>query len=230
MAQASLRAWAIGRKFLLNRFAHWRPRPIAENKIFVAAIGIVAVGAVQGVLKYFDVFGSKAITELLAFAICVWLLPNEPRRKWTFRLGFALVAIGITGGATWVFAIGVPAIPYTKFIPFGEIPTKFYVLGLVTSCLVAPLFEEKVVRHLLFDGVSHYFGRVLGTIMISAAFAAVHVDAVISSFLFSILLCILAYPFNLSTTQLATVHGTINLTITQWVIFYPTLRDYGIQS
>jgi len=169
------------------------------------------------------------MVELLAFTVCVWLLPNEPRREWTFRLGAGLVAIGFAGGATWVFAIGIPAIPHTKFIPFGEIPIKFYVLGLVSSCIIGPLFEEKVVRHLLFDGVSHYFGRVLATIMVSAAFAAVHVGAVVSSFLFSILLCILAHPFRLSTTQLATVHGTINLTITQWAMFYPTFRDYGIQ-
>ena len=215
---------------MLRRIAHWRPRPIAENKIFVAAIATVGAGAALGVLKYFDVFGSRAIVELLAFAVCVWLLPNEPRREWTFRLGAALVAMGIAGGAIWVYVVGIPAIPHTKIIPFSEIPINFYFLGLISTCIIGPLFEEKVVRHLLFDGVSHYFGRVLGTIMVSAAFAAVHVDAVISSFLFSILLCILAYPFNLSITQLATVHGTINLTITQWVIFYPTLRDYGIQS
>jgi len=215
---------------LITKVARWKPRPIAENKIFVAAIAIVGVGAAQGVLRHFDVFGSKAMTEIVAFIVCVWLLPDESRREWTFRLGAALVAVGAVGGAVWILAIGIPAIPETTFIPFGEIPTRFYVLGLVTSCIVAPLFEEKVVRHLLFDGTSHYFGRFLGTIMVSAAFAAVHAGAFVSSFLFSILLCVLAYQFRLSTTQLATVHGTINLTITQWVIFYPTLRDYGIQS
>ncbi|WP_258393924.1 MULTISPECIES: CPBP family intramembrane glutamic endopeptidase [Stenotrophomonas] len=196
----------------------------------MAAIAIVGVGAAQGVLSHFDVFGSRAMVELIAFIVCVWLLPSEPRRDWTFRLGAALVAVGIAGGMIWVLVIGVPAIPYTKFIPFGEIPIRFYILGLVSSCIIGPLFEEKVVRHLLFDGVSHYFGRVLGAILVSIAFAAVHVGAFVSTFLFSILLCVLACQFRLSTTQLATVHGTINLTITQWVIFYPTLRDYGIQS
>lgn len=215
---------------MISRIAPWRPRPLAENKIFVAAIATVGVGVAQGVLNSFDVFGSKAMTELFAFLVCAWLLPTEHRRKWTLWLGATLVATGIIGGATWIFIVGIPAIPYTKFIPFSEIPTKFYVLGIVTSCIITPLFEEKVVRHLLLDGVSHHFGRVLGAIMVSTLFAVVHADAVISSFFFSILLCTCANPLNLNTTQRAIVHGAINLTITQWVIFYPTLRDYGIQS
>lgn len=88
---------------MLNRMTRWKPRPIAENKIFAAAIAIVSVGAAQGILNHFDVFGSKAMTELLAFLVCVWLFPNEPGRKWTFPLGLSLVTIGLLGGGNLGF-------------------------------------------------------------------------------------------------------------------------------
>lgn len=210
-----------------SRITRWRPHPIPENKIFVAAIATVGVGAAQGILNSFDVFGSKAMTEFLAFVVCVWLFPYESRRKWTFWLGVCLLALGILGGAVWVLAVGFPARHETNFIPFSDIPTEFYVLGLVTGCIVAPLFEEKVVRHLLLDGVSHYFGRVVGILLVSAVFAAVHVGAVVSSFLYSIFLCICVHPFRLNTAQRAIIHGGINLAITQWVIFYPTMKGYS---
>ncbi|MNV54650.1 CAAX amino terminal protease self- immunity [compost metagenome] len=142
-------------------------------------------------------------------------------RAWVVLLG-----IGLLSGALWIIFIGLPARYETNYIPFGEIPVNFYILGLITSCVVAPLFEEKVVRHLLLDGVSHYFGRVLSIIMVSVVFAEVHVGAVTSSFFYSILLCICVHSFRLGTVQRSIIHGAINLAITQWVIFYPTPRDY----
>ncbi|MNV33048.1 CAAX amino terminal protease self- immunity [compost metagenome] len=214
---------------MINRMALWKPRPIAENKVFVAAIAIVGVGASQGILNSFDVFGSKAMTELLAFLACVWLFTDEPRRKWTFLLGVGLVAVGLLGGAIWVFFIGFPGRHETNFMPLSDVPLRFYVLGLVTSCIVTPLFEEKVVRHLLLDGASHYFGRLVATIGVSALFAAVHVDGVVSAFLLSVVLCVGAQLFNLNSIQRSIIHGIVNFSILHWVLLYPTLREF-IQS
>jgi membrane protease YdiL (CAAX protease family) len=219
----------MGTTFVINKIALWKPRPIAENKIFAAAIAIVSVGAAQGILNHFDVFGSKAMTELLAFLVCVWLFPNEPGRKWTFPLGLSLVTIGLLGGAIWVFFIGFPQRHETNFPLLSDVPLKFYILGLVTSCIVAPLFEEKTVRHLLWDGASHYFGKLAATIGVSALFAAVHVDGMISAFLVSVTLCIGTQFFNLNSAQRSIIHGIINLSMLHWVLLYPTLREF-IQS
>ncbi|NNH49677.1 CPBP family intramembrane metalloprotease [Stenotrophomonas maltophilia] len=203
-----------------------KPRAIAENKILVAAIAIVGTGAAQGILNSFDVFGSKAVTEILAFLACAWLFPNEPRRKWSLGLATGLIATGLSLGAIWVIFIGFPGRHETNFPTLTEIPIKFYALGLVTSCIVAPLFEEKVVRHLLLDGASHYFGKLAATIGVSALFAVVHVDAVVSAFLLSAFLCIGTQLFNFNSTQRSVIHGLVNFSILHWVIFYPTFRDF----
>jgi membrane protease YdiL (CAAX protease family) len=216
----------MGTIIVINKIAHWKPRPIAENKIFVAAIAIAGVGAAQGILNSFDVFGSKAMTEILAFLACAWLLPNEPRRKWSLGLCTGLIGTGLLLGAIWVLFIGFPGRHETNFPQLKEIPLRFYALGLVTSCIAAPLFEEKVVRHLLLEGGSHYFGKLTATIGASALFAAVHVDAVVPAFLLSVLLCIGAQRFNLNSAQRSVIHGLINFSILHWVIFYPTLRDF----
>lgn len=214
---------------MLNRMVLWKPRPVAENKIFVAAIAIVGVGGAQGVLNYFDVFGSKAITELLAFLACVWLFPNEPQRRWTFPLGVGLVAVGLLGGAIWVLFIGFPERHGTNFPRLSDVPLKFYLLGLVTSCIITPLFEEKTVRHLLLDGASHYFGRLTATIGVSALFAVVHVDGMVSAFLLSVVLCVGVQFFNLNSMQRSVIHGIVNFSILHWVLLYPVLREF-IQS
>ncbi|WP_234458625.1 CPBP family intramembrane glutamic endopeptidase [Stenotrophomonas sp. S39] len=211
---------------MINKIAHWKPRPIADNRIFVAAIAIVSVGAAQGILNSFDVFGSKAITEILAFFACAWLFPNEPRRKWSLRLGAGLIATGLLLGAIWVLFIGFPGRYETNFTPLTEIPLRFYALGLVTSCIVAPLFEEKVVRHLLLDGASYYFGKLAATIGVSALFAAVHVDAIVPAFLLSVFLCAGTQFFNLNSAQRSIIHGLVNFSMLHWVIFYPTIRDF----
>lgn len=211
---------------MINKIAFWKPRPIAENKIFVAAIAIVGVGAAQGILNSFDVFGSKAMTEILAFLACAWLFPSEPRREWSLRLGISLIVTGLLLGAIWVLFIGFPGRHETNFTPLTETPLKFYALGLATSCIVAPLFEEKVVRHLLLDVASYYFRKLTATIGVSALFAAVHVDAVVSAFLLSVFLCVSTQLFNLNSAQRSVIHGLVNFSILHWVIFYPTLRDF----
>ncbi|BBO51304.1 MULTISPECIES: CPBP family intramembrane glutamic endopeptidase [Stenotrophomonas] len=208
---------------MLQKFAHRRPRPIAENKIFAAAIATVAVGAAQGILDSFNVFGSKAATEFLAFLACAWLFPNEPGRRWTFWLPPVLVGAGLICGALWIAFAGLPSGHASNSISLNEIPLKFYVLGIVTSCIVSPLFEEKVVRHLFLDGASHYLGKVAGAIVVSALFAAVHVDAFVSSFIYSVILCIGAIAFGLNTVQRSIIHGVINLSIMHWALLPPLL-------
>lgn len=203
-----------------------KPRPIAENRIFVAAIAIVGVGAAQGILNSFDIFGSKAMTEMLAFLACTWLFPDEPRRKWSLRLAVGLIATGLLAGAIWVLFIGFPGRHGTNFTPLTEVPLKFYALGLLTSCVVAPLFEEKVVRHLLLDGASYYFGKLAAAIGVSALFAAVHVDEIVSAFLLSLFLCVGTQLFNLNSAQRSVIHGLVNFSILHWVLFYPTLRSF----
>lgn len=193
------------------------------NRIFVAAMAIVLVGAGQGLLDAFDVLGSKAMTELAAFLVCTWLLPREDRAAWSVRFFLILVVLGLLGGMLWVACVGYPERNDSQFLTWDRVPAAYYVLGLFTGCMAAPLFEEKVVRHLLLTGAAHYLGKVIASVSVSALFAWVHVEGMIFAFLFSMALCIGVYMFKLGTLQRSLIHGLINLVITHWVLVYPNL-------
>lgn len=201
----------------------WRPVDKPENRIFVAAIATIAVGAGQGLLNAFDVFGSKAMTELAAFLVCMWLFPREERAAWSGKLVLILVSLGLLGGALWIALVGYPDRENPQWLTWDKVPIASYLLGLVTGCLVAPLFEEKVVRHLLLSGSAHYLGRFIASLAVSALFAWVHTGAVVSAFLVSAALCASVYLCKLDTVQRAVIHGVINLVISHWVLVYPNL-------
>jgi len=203
--------------------ASWRPKDKPENRIFVAVIATVLVGAAQAILGSFDLFGSKALTELTAFMVCMWLLPSEPRAPWSAKLTAVLVFLGLLGGALWVAFIGYPSRNESQLLTWDKIPLAYYVLGLLTGCVVAPLFEEKVVRHLLLTGTAHYVGRAFAALAVSALFAWVHTDGMISAFLFSVALCGGAYIFQLDTLQRSLIHGVVNLVIMHWALVYPNI-------
>jgi len=201
----------------------WRPAGKPENRVFAAGMATLAVGLGHFVLEALDVFGSKALTELAAFLVCLWMFPNEPRARWTARTSALVVLLGLLGGALWIAFIGYPSRNTSQFLTWDQIPLAYYLLGVFTSCVAAPLFEEKVVRHLLLTGAAHYLGRIVASVAVSLLFAWVHPDARILAFLFSIIICACIYTFSLDTWQRAVVHGLINLSIIQWTVIYPNL-------
>ncbi|MDY1034698.1 type II CAAX prenyl endopeptidase Rce1 family protein [Stenotrophomonas sp. CFBP8980] len=202
----------------------WKPAETPENFIFVALMSTVAIGAARVVLDAFEVFGSKAMTEALAFAACIWMFPREERARWSAKLVMTLVALGLVGGAAWVALVAYPARNESTLLTWDQIPLANYLLGVVTSCVVAPLYEEKVVRHLLQSGASHYLGKILGTFAVCALFAAAHTEAVLSSFLFGLYVTLGIFLFRLDTYQRAIIHGMVNFVIMHWVIIYPNIQ------
>lgn len=201
----------------------WKPADKPENRIFVAATSTVVVGGAQSFLNSFDVFGSKAMVEFAAYLVCMWFFPTEQRAVWSVRLILALIAIGIIGGILWVAVVGYPQRNELHFLTWDQVPISYYLLGLVTGCVVSPLFEEKIVRNLLLSGASQYLGKFLASLAVSALFAWVHTDGMVFAFVASIALCAGFYVFKLDTVQRSVIHGFVNFVITHWVLIYPHL-------
>lgn len=105
------------------------------------------------------------------------------------------MGFGLLGWALWVACIGYPARAESQLLTRDQLPIAFYVLGVITGCIAAPLFVEKVVRHLLLTGAEHNLGGVVAALAVSALFSWVHTDGMISAFLFSLALCAGAYIF-----------------------------------
>jgi membrane protease YdiL (CAAX protease family) len=62
-------------------------------------------------------------------------------------------------------------------------------LGLFNVGIVVPLFEEMVVRRLLFRGIASYVGPGLSAVMVSVLFGLAHMNIFITATLFSIAMC-----------------------------------------
>lgn len=193
-----------------------RPAEKPENYIFVALIATVAVGGGQAVLSDFGVIGAKALTELLAFIVCMRCFPHETHAPWSSRLTLCLIAAGVGGAGLWIALVGYPEREATGFVDWSRLTFFNYALGVATSCVVAPLFEEKVVRHLLLSGASHYLGTLLATLAVSVLFAWPHIGNEIFAFIFSVTLCISVPLFRLDSWQRSLIHGILNFVIIHW--------------
>jgi hypothetical protein len=97
-------------------------------------------------------------------------------------------------------------------------------LGLFNVGVIVPLFEEMVVRRLLFRGIASYVGPSLSAVMVSVLFGLAHINIFVTATIFSVAMCFLAYR-GVSTVNRSILHGCYNLTLqVLWLVF--GLRHY----
>lgn len=86
------------------------------------------------------------------------------------------------------------------------------IVYMINGVVLIPLFEEKVVRQLLFFGLSARINIWLAGIVVSTIFAVAHAGAMLSAFFLSIVMCILAAR-RIGTFNRAILHGCFNLAL-----------------
>ena len=170
---------------------------------------LVVAGSAAGIA------GSKILAESATFIVLIWLYPEPQGRRWGLNSVVAFLMTGVAIGAVWVGLIGIKltnseASEWTGF-QFSSV-----VLGFINACITAPLFEEKIVRHLLFRGIEEKTNSFLASIVVSTIFAIPHAGSVVWAFFVSMILCWLTVKWALNTWQRAIVHGSINLLIMLW--------------
>lgn len=186
--------------------------------------GILSTIAAAGLIwlaKKVGVVGAKPLAELLLALILIRMFPEGPKTGWSPKLVLSLFALG---SALSLFWIAVVAWGNTRFPDLSTVSTAAIVTGLLSAVITAPIYEEKVVRHLLLQGLSGYTNRWLAAVLVSAIFAIAHQNAMIWSFFVSLVLCWLAIAKSISVMQRAIVHGTINLLIMLWYF----TRGFGL--
>lgn len=196
-------------------FRHDASHPNAAlYAIGVAILATIVVFPLARIIGLLGVDGGTPISELLVAAVLMWVYPEQNDRAWSFRLVAALMVSGILMGMLWVI---VAAMTDDAVFPKpGEFPAVGIWLGFLTAVVTAPLYEEKVVRQLLLDGVSSLTNFWMGALIVSVLFGLAHNKDAIWAFITSMTLCWSIARFGLNTYQRAIIHGVLNLVIMAW--------------
>jgi membrane protease YdiL (CAAX protease family) len=181
------------------------PYSLAVGLIFSLLVGIAIAwmqiaGADGGV--------ATLLVLSLATAILFRVYPESPR---DIGMGarLALVAVGVAAAVCWLSLTGWQLGPHSAQ---SWVDYPVYVL---VQVVVAPLYEEKVVRHVLLSGLARRTGFAFAIIVVSAAFAAVHHGNFVAVMLFSLVAGTMAY-FGFGSGQRALLHGANNAVMVAW--------------
>ena len=119
--------------------------PVVWILTAIAATGAAAVAHVQA--EQYQLAWMLPISQMAITAVLIWVAPEEEDKgKGVRALIFALFA-GFGMSLLWIAAVGLPRGLDTRFPSLDDVKTTILILTLVNTCLVIPLFEEKIVRH-----------------------------------------------------------------------------------
>lgn len=187
----------------------------ARYTVWIGLLAIVVSALVTKVGAEIGFIGATVLVEM-AIAVCLlWFFVEPQSTPFTSKLVGKLVFTGMAIGAVWVVFVA-PDKPAGGFLNWKAHSFVLMVVGFVSATLTAPLFEEKVVRGLLFDGLSKHINSTLASILVSILFALAHTGAIVWAFCVSLTLCWLMLKYRLNTYQRAIVHGAINLVVMGW--------------
>ena len=195
-------------------------RQYPDSQSYRVLIGLVAIAA-SALLTILGgkigLVGSKVIAELAIAACLLWFFVEPNGAPFTSKLTAALIFSGAAIGVAWIAFIA-PSRPEGGFIDWKTHPFVFLLIGYVGATITAPLFEEKVVRGMIFHGLSKYVSPLVSSILVSILFALAHSENMLWAFAVSIVLCWMMLKYGLNTYQRAIVHGSINFVIMTWYL------------
>lgn len=151
-------------------------------------------------------------SALAILCLCLFRESHPPK---SILFASALIALGILIGLIWVLVVARNATA-VEFPDITAMSGRAIAMTFMVTVVAAPLYEEKVVRHLLFDGLAEVSTPLISALIISTFFAIAHVGSMIWAFFVSMTLCYLKVRLKLNTFQLAAVHGAINFVILAW--------------
>lgn len=191
-------------------------RNFRNYAVWFGLFALIASATITEIGRYFDVTGSRVLSESLVFFVLVKFFPEPQSVSFKLQSVVLLISAGAFLAGIWVLCIGAWSTG-EKFTEWTEYPFHVVALSYAHAVVIAPLFEEKIVRDLILPGVSEKIGSIFGSVLVSIFFALAHTDSMLWAFFFSISMCWLAIKWRLNTYQRAIVHGMTNLIIMLWI-------------
>jgi membrane protease YdiL (CAAX protease family) len=189
-----------------------------ESQRHTLLVGLTAIAASAVLTRAgteIGFVGSKVVAEAAIAACLLWFYIEPSRAPFTLKLIATLISAGIALGAIWI-AFFAPDKHQGGFIDWKAHPLIFIAAGYVNVTLTAPLFEEKVVRGLIFSGLSKYINSTLSSVVVSMLFAVAHSGSMVWAFIVSLVLCWMMLKYRLDSYQRAIVHGILNFMSMTW--------------
>lgn len=175
---------------------------------FVAGIAINAIHALGMDRGLATAFVLATLTTVLFRCFKEEMAPFEARR---FLL---LAGAGCVSALTWI------AFAWARHanVTYSAESWLDYPVAIISLGVIAPLYEEKLVRHVLLRGAAQVFGGWAAILATSIAFALVHAGNFLFSLVFGMVLAWLALRKGIDTVQRAVIHGTYNLAVFGWYL------------
>jgi hypothetical protein len=185
-----------------------------RNYLVAGILSTVTFGIASGLLQNYGI--DRLYAELLVgFVLCVVLFASIREPACLGRVSIRLGLIGVLCASVYFFIFERGGVIY---ISANGIMVAL-LLGLFNGGVVVPLFEEMVVRRLLFRGIASYVGPSLSAVMVSVLFGLAHVNIFITAMIFSMAMCFLTYK-GVSTVNRSILHGCYNVTLQGlWLVF-----------
>ncbi len=196
-------------------------RSRAWEFLVVGSLATFAAGGLTWLTARLGIFGAKPLAEMLLALTLLHFYPEHNERPWSIRLVAALIGLALALVFVWivVFAWGK-----VRFVDVSALEPGTIILTLISAVITAPIFEEKVVRGLLAQGLASFTTPLTSAALVSLVFALTHDGAMLWSFMVSMLFCALVFRWRLNVFQRSLTHGLLNLMILLW---YGT-NGYGI--
>lgn len=193
-------------------------KSLALGEIGVAMLATLLAGGLSELGARFEIRGADAIQQIALFLVLMKCYPERLANQSGITPLLFSIFTGSLLGAVWILAVGLPNLGNTKFPAATDFSVVDIALGVLTAGVAAPLFEEKVVRQLMLDGLSRLVGRFASSLVTSAAFGLFHANSMLWGCFASLLLCFCALRLNMTSVQRAIAHGICNILILLWYL------------
>jgi membrane protease YdiL (CAAX protease family) len=188
-------------------------------KDYRIAVGIIFSGLLGVALSLTDKIGHNIELIHLVLYVISFLILNFLYHELLeiSLLSILLFITGIVIGSLYFFAYYNDTVIHIVGVN-GQNKHGALILLILNITVAIPLIEEKIIRSLIYKGLSDRSNPVLSAVFVSLVFGLAHGGNEIFASLFSLLLCLLAQK-NINVFDRAILHGAYNLAFEGLLIF-----------
>lgn len=193
---------------------------IVDSRATDLAVGIIAsivAGISLAILEKLGIESNIATASVLIPVVTGCLII----RKESFHITRTTTALGFMGVATGaVYYIIFYVYKHVNVLVGGFGGSFYFGIFFLNIAIVIPIFEEMVVRRLMFIGLTKYINVLLAAFIVSGLFGIAHHGSMMWAFIFSLCMCALT-RLGTRVIDRTAIHGAFNATLVLLLFLSP---------